>query len=244
MTHHWDEFSKSLAEESLPRRESLRRLGFLFAGAVLSPLGVGTAWGRGSDPCTNFCKHCPSSQRSGCLAVCQACNSDTKRLAGSCGNYTCCGAGQTSCRRYCADLSNDWYNCGACGHGCYVANAYESSACIDGQCEYWCVEGAGRCDGICTGLEYDPNNCGACGVVCPSSAPYCNQGECSVCEPGLTFCTDQYSGSVYCADLMWDSQNCGACGNVCNLSFGESCWEGLCTHFPEGWGTVDPWFIP
>ena len=27
MTNHWDELSKSLAEESLPRRESLRRLG-------------------------------------------------------------------------------------------------------------------------------------------------------------------------------------------------------------------------
>ena len=43
MDHLFDEFSKSLAE-SVPRRESLRRLGAVFAGAVLSPLGVGTAW--------------------------------------------------------------------------------------------------------------------------------------------------------------------------------------------------------
>jgi hypothetical protein len=43
MDHLFDEFSKSLAE-SVPSRESLRRLGAVLAGAVLSPLGVGTAW--------------------------------------------------------------------------------------------------------------------------------------------------------------------------------------------------------
>src|SRR5262249_12174792 len=43
MDHLIDEFSKSLAE-SLPRRESLRRLGAVFAGAVLGPLGLETAW--------------------------------------------------------------------------------------------------------------------------------------------------------------------------------------------------------
>jgi hypothetical protein len=42
MENLFDEFSKSLAE-SVPRRESLRRLGAVFAGAVLSPLGLGTA---------------------------------------------------------------------------------------------------------------------------------------------------------------------------------------------------------
>ena len=47
MDHLFDEFSKSLAE-SVPRRESLRRLGAVFAGAVLSPLGMGTAWAAGT----------------------------------------------------------------------------------------------------------------------------------------------------------------------------------------------------
>ena len=55
MDHLFDEFSKSLAE-SLPRRESLRRLGAVFAGAVLSPLGLQTAWAAGTDPCVAFCK--------------------------------------------------------------------------------------------------------------------------------------------------------------------------------------------
>ena len=49
MDHLFDEFSKSLAE-SVPRRESLRRLGAVFAGAVLGPLGLQNAWARGPDP--------------------------------------------------------------------------------------------------------------------------------------------------------------------------------------------------
>ena len=45
----FDEFSKSLAE-SVPRRESLRRLRVVLAGAVLSPLGLGAAWAGRQDP--------------------------------------------------------------------------------------------------------------------------------------------------------------------------------------------------
>ena len=55
MTNRWDDFSKLLAEESSTRRESLRLLGAVLAGAVLSPLGLGTAWAcrqaPGGDPC-------------------------------------------------------------------------------------------------------------------------------------------------------------------------------------------------
>ncbi len=227
MTHHGDEFSKSLAEESLPRRESLRRLGFLFAGAVLSPLGVGTAWARGADPCKNFCRCRNSSLQKECLAICNACNKDTSRLAGSCGRYTCCAAGQTSCGSYCADLGNDWYNCGSCGHGCYVTSNYESSACIDGQCEYWCVAGTVRCDGICTHLEYDPYNCGACGNVCDESMPYCVYGECNRCpDIGQVVCGNS------CVNLLHDRFNCGACGNVCGPDTPD-CVNGVCLDFCE-----------
>ena len=56
MTNHWDEFSKSLAEKSVPRRQSLRLLGAALAGAILSPLGMGTAWAGGRDPCKDFCR--------------------------------------------------------------------------------------------------------------------------------------------------------------------------------------------
>jgi hypothetical protein len=43
MDHLFDEFSESLAE-SMPRRESLRRLRVVLTGAVLSPLGLETVW--------------------------------------------------------------------------------------------------------------------------------------------------------------------------------------------------------
>ena len=46
MTHHWDEFSKSLADDSLPRRQALRWLGAALAGAVLSPFGARHSLGR------------------------------------------------------------------------------------------------------------------------------------------------------------------------------------------------------
>lgn len=151
MTSHWDEFSKSLADESLPRRESLRRLGFLFAGAVLSPLSVGTAWARGADPCRAFCKCRNKSQQKACLHACNACNKDTSRLCGTCGTYVCCRE----------------------------PGAWEYGACVDGTCQYVCADGAEYCDGLCTFLNWDPDNCGACGNVCPEAAPFCTRGVCT-----------------------------------------------------------------
>src|SRR4030095_3855047 len=104
MTHHWDEFSKSLVEKSVPRRETLRLLGAALAGALLSPLGMGTAWAGGRDPCKTFCRCSGKSRQEACLAACRACNNDTSRLCGSCATgYVC------------ADLASDVSNCGGCG---------------------------------------------------------------------------------------------------------------------------------
>ena len=43
MSDHFDEFSKSLAEKSVPRRQSLRLLCAAIAGALLAPFGAGLA---------------------------------------------------------------------------------------------------------------------------------------------------------------------------------------------------------
>jgi hypothetical protein len=56
MTDHFDEFSKSLAEKSVPRRQTLRLLGAAVAGAMLSPLGLKSAWAATPDPCKAFCR--------------------------------------------------------------------------------------------------------------------------------------------------------------------------------------------
>lgn len=216
MSHQWDQFSKSLAEESLPRRESLRLLGAAFAGAVLSPWGLGPAWAaKAADPCKTFCKCSNKRQQNDCLAACRACNKDTSRLCGSCGNYTC------------ADLVNDVYNCGACGYVCDEPDRYEYGACLNGRCEYACVEGAMDCGWGCTPLDWDPNNCGACGYVCGGLTPYCNHGVCSHCRPGLTNC------SGYCRDLGNDPANCGACGVSCGIY--EFCSGGECMPAYEWW---------
>jgi hypothetical protein len=246
MTHHWDEFSISLAKDPLPRRQSLRLLGAAIAGGVFSPLG--TAWGAGPDPCKAFCNQCPKSKRSQCLSACRACNGNTSRLGGSCGNYVCCpsavcngvcsdltsdpncGAcgndcrdyGETCCGTYCADLENDFDNCGSCGFRCPAPGPYEFGECIGGDCLYACVEGAVRCNGVCSSLDSDPNNCGACGNVCPDSAPVCHQGVCfdPGCAPGLTWC------QLTCVDLLSDNYNCGACNNQC--PGGTACESGFC----------------
>src|SRR5262245_50182501 len=234
MDHLFDEFSKSLSE-SLPRRESLRRLGAVFAGAILSPLGMQTSWAKGPDPCKAFCQCRNAKQQNQCLAPCKACDSNTSRLAGSCGSYTCCsiasckgvcsnlksdpncGAcgnncstyGETCCGSYCADLATDVFNCGRCGAACAAPGANESVACVSGLCVYDCVPGAVDCgNGACTDLSSDPDNCGACGNVCPESAPVCFAGACTTGCIG--YCPEGWCGG-------------NGCGGECGCPSGMYC---------------------
>jgi hypothetical protein len=245
MNDLFDEFSKSLAD-SVPRRESLRRLGAVFAGALLSPLGLDSAWAQGPDSCKAFCKCRNKTQQNQCLAACKACNGSTSRLGGSCGSYVCCSVaackgacsnlqsnpncgacgndcrvyGETCCGDYCTDLANDVFNCGRCGTVCPAPGPYEYAACVSGQCLYDCIEGADDCNGTCTPVNWDPDNCGACGHVCAEPTPHCNWGECSECFPGQTNC------GGYCTDLSSSISNCGACGWACGD--GWTCVAGAC----------------
>jgi hypothetical protein len=247
MSNQWDEFSKSLAKKSLSRRQSLRWFGAALAGAVLSPWGLSEAWaGKKQDPCEAFCNRCSSKTRNQCLTACHACNGNTSRLGGSCGNYTCCptaacngacsdlrsnpncGAcgndcrdfGETCCGTYCADLANDFDNCGSCGFRCPAPDRFEFGECIDGACVYACIEGTVECDGVCTDFDYDSNNCGACGHVCPEATPVCSGGACfAACPGGGTRC-----GGI-CTNIAFDTANCGGCGIVCNP--GEICSGGV-----------------
>jgi Stigma-specific protein, Stig1 len=247
MEHLFDEFSKSLAA-SVPRRESLRRIGAVFAGAVLSPLGLGTAWAAASDPCKSFCRCSNKTKQNQCLTACRACNGNTSRLAGACGNYVCCSTascrgvcsdlrsnpncgacgndcrafGETCCGSYCADLDNDFDNCGGCGARCAFPGEFEDGACVAGHCSYSCVPGAIDCNGTCTLVNSDPGNCGACGNVCPASAPFCDQGVCTAndCPAGQMNCFGA------CIDILWDGNNCGGCGFQCQPL--EHCSWGVC----------------
>jgi hypothetical protein len=225
MIHHWDDFSKSLADKSVPRRQSLRLLGAALVAALLSPLGVRTAWAGGRDSCKAFCRCSGKSRQDACLAACRACNSDTTSLCGSCASgYVC------------TDLAGDLSNCGACGHVCAEPGPYEDGACVDGHCFYSCAQGAADCgDGGCADLSNDPNHCGACGHVCwpgPFEDSACFDGECVYeCVAGSVRCDGT------CTSLESDPYHCGACGNVCP-AWAPYCNQGACG-CPSGMAVCD-----
>ncbi len=170
---HLDELSKSLAV-AMSRRESLRSLGAVLAGVVLSPLGLGTAWAAGPDRCIAFCRCSSKAQQNQCLAACRECNSNTSRLCGSCGTYACCPTSETCCDGVCSNMSSDQHNCGACGNVCGGSTPYcNQGACGNGGCGL----GDTYCGGVCTNTNFDNGNCGGCGIVCP--AGYSCQGYCT-----------------------------------------------------------------
>jgi hypothetical protein len=245
MSQLFDELSKSLADESLPRRESVRRLGLAIAATILAPLGFGYARaGHHSkppkppkppqDPCKAFCTCRQGRERNQCLDACKACNKDPGRLAGSCGYYVCCEDGQVSCGDYCTDVASDPYNCGACGNVCSATGANQYAICVEGNCDYACNYGTTDCDGTCVSLDWDTNNCGACGNVCGDSTPYCAYGTCAECWAGSAKC----DGNV-CTDLYFDSNNCGSCGNVCPPY--TYCYYGSCYYPYYGGGGYGGW---
>jgi hypothetical protein len=230
MEHLWDEFSKSLAEP-VPRRESLRRFGAIFAGAVLAPVGLGAAWAKPpTDPCKTYCSKCPKNQQSQCVNACQACNGNTSRLCGSCGNYACCGGDLACCGGTCVDPLQDFYNCGGCGLACDAPGPYEDGACVDGTCLYQCTQGAVRCNGACTDLNWDRNNCGACGNVCGGPNPSCYQGACSNCQPNCPagWCGgDGCGGECSCPSGMYCEYN-GWCYDPTGCPPGTALCDGRC----------------
>lgn len=198
MKHPFDEFSKSLVEESVPRRESLHRIGAALLGAVLAPLVIGIETASASpdsrprrrrngsglrrpgakpkpDLCAAFCNRCTNkSKRNQCLSTCRTCSNDPRRLNGACGSYVCCGSGQTYCSGRCVDLTNDANHCGSCGNVCGAGTSCQNGTCTSESGS--CGGGGVMCNGVCTFLEYDPHNCGACGNDCLGGG--CINGVC------------------------------------------------------------------
>src|SRR4029453_5031064 len=82
-----------------------RLLGIPFAGAILGPLGLETAWAGKQDLCSAFCKCRNAKQQNQCLDACKKCSGNTSRLGGSCGSYTCCSI--ASCKGVCSNLKSD-----------------------------------------------------------------------------------------------------------------------------------------
>jgi hypothetical protein len=176
-----DEFSKMLAG-SVSRRESLRRIGAVLAGAVLGSLGTGTAWAARPDRCGAFCRGCSSkAQRNQCLAACRACNGNTSRLCGTCGSFACCPTSSACCSGTCTAVNSDPHNCGACGNVCPAS----TPDCVQGTCSAHtssCGGGLTLCYGLCRDLN---NENVFCGTTCANavSCPFGTACTGGVCQP-------------------------------------------------------------
>lgn len=85
-----------------------------------------------------------------------------------------CPEGEVLCGKYCADLSTDSFHCGACNHGCNLAD----EECDGGVCvPVGCGPGLTNCSGYCADLSSTSFHCGACGNTC-ADGQACVQGAC------------------------------------------------------------------
>lgn len=161
-----------------------------------------------------------------CGNVCPAgANCGYGRCYRDCGRLTYCegtGGGDGGGLGYCADLTWNQDNCGACGHACPAM----SHQCVSGHCvinctapQVACAPTTGAPDGYCANLATDAMNCGMCGRTCPGGQT-CAASACRCASP-MTAC------GADCVDLRNDASNCGACGRAC--STGQYCNASTCT---------------
>jgi hypothetical protein len=140
-------------------------------------------------------------------------------------------------------LSNDRYNCGACGNVC-------EAFCAWGKCD--CAHigpTAKHCGNECVlDFQTDDNHCGACGVQCPwedlkpewNAYVGCVGGACGQrkCQSYAFDCNgdlqdDDGNGcESFESDFVEDPNNCGGCGNVCGD--GAICNQGKCVGCKAG----------
>src|SRR5262245_44992354 len=140
MNETFDELAKVLAED-VSRREALRRVGSVLAGALLAATGLGSASGQGRGGGGGGSKGCPSGQTK-CKGKCVNLQSDSQNC-GSCGHG--CASGQVCCSGTCTPLGTN-ANCAACGNACPAG-----SSCVNGQCSgaSGCPAGQTDCGGAC-----------------------------------------------------------------------------------------------
>ncbi|MFO0761322.1 MAG: DNRLRE domain-containing protein [Byssovorax sp.] len=88
--------------------------------------------------------------------ICAFFDEDCAVCPDDCGVCPPCEPGYTQCGPYCADLQNDWTNCGACGVLCDKSQPCENGVCV----------GGGLCgDKVCApseGCKACPEDCGPC----------------------------------------------------------------------------------
>jgi hypothetical protein len=179
------------------------------------------------DSSTGLCNYsCAGDSKpcgSGCIPGASECceDRDCKPPAGKVGR---CDSGTHQCNYSCANGTSSPESCGSSCTRC-GAPAEGQPACVNGQCDFTCPNGA-KCGNRCVDVQHDILNCGTCGHKCdaPSGGvPACVDGHCDFACPGTTKCNAQ------CRDTQGDPKNCGTCGNTCGLSNAETaCVGGKC----------------
>jgi hypothetical protein len=147
-----------------------------------------------------------------------------------------CAKPQKKCTyQYCANLSDDTANCGACGHQCSTPQN-STATCVSSVCGYTCQDGWSDCDSQVAGCEthtaVDPDHCGGCNVVCGTtntSNVSCANGVCQfTCQNGYQHCTNN-PGDGCETDVATGIDHCGGCNNVCGSANNTpSCANGVC----------------
>ena len=75
----------------------------------------------------------------------------------------CAAQGLTDCGGFCANLSSDAGNCGACGNSCALGGYCQGGLCTG----LVCLDGLTDCGaGYCVDLNSDPSFCGSCQEGC------------------------------------------------------------------------------
>ncbi len=161
---------------------------------------------------------CPAGQGCNGVGVC------TETCATSAGFTPCTTGGGT---QYCANLTQDPNNCGACGNVCATGQSCVTSKCTcPANDPSLCGTSPNQ---FCTNENDDPANCGACGTICPTGGG-CLSGACACPLASPDVCVT--APNAICTNTQTDDKNCGSCGTVC--AAGKSCVAGACASFGTG----------
>src|SRR5262249_32970967 len=157
MQNRFDEFARALAE-GMSRRQALRQLAGGAAGALLTGLSLGKAWGAGGsntvcaqwcasiypegplrDQCVSQAAQCKNGNAAACAAsLCYQCGPAAPATHGAlCGtspNLVCCASGQVCLNGVCADTCSSPSTCDVpsfCTDGCLcVQTVDQGNVCV------------------------------------------------------------------------------------------------------------------
>lgn len=259
MSNRFDDLSVALATATT-RREALRRVGGLLAGAFVASLGFDSlALGRPSNDCKTFCQGRRGNAHRTCMSGCKRCARQGLKpcFSGRSGAVECCAAGLSCCDSQCVKLGENPDHCGRCGNAC---PENKPDCCPDPDivafctnlagddfncrvCGHPCAGGetceAGTCIGVCPAHTYvceghHGPDCCADGTQPGQPTEYCCDGGCC---PNGSLCCFGADGLGYCANLDTDADNCGGCHKPCPPGVpccGGECCNSACARCENG----------